>query len=680
MPVYDILMLCLIAMTTLRGSTKGIAWQLAGIASLVLCFIFATPLSAAIAPMVPLNPPLNRWAAMLGAYLLFSFGCFSIARMFRGAMENAKFEAFDKHLGALFGFVKGVTICFVITFFAVCMSDAAADYILRTNSGYIAARTMQQIEPMLPVEVSSILRKAAGQQPMELDPLLAQQNQQEFGPDGQPIYDRNFQQAPALGTAPGAVPRFDQGYTEWDGESNDGAPSAGSAPRYQPIGPNPPLPGAPNSAPAVAPNGNAPLRRADFFRPNGAATTPQSAGGTAPAIADVLSKVPQVLDSKGTVAEKALGAFREWLPGNSPNTPAGAAPPVGQQPAPPNSIAGPGYAPASGANTRLPEEEDPFFSRQPDPRQNPSARSAAPPAMTLPGEDEVPIANNRRSPPSPIPNSNAQSLDEDFLPPRSGGPAVPEPPVRRRIEPNEFDPSENQNGAGSPPVPGSRIAPRPSGQFDDPIPSSGGARITPRTLPQPIADVDPRSNSIDEEVLLPSRRAPAPARVDPRAPAARSELISSPDEFGRRGSRVAPPAIHSTSVPNRVGGPSGIEIRPGENRANRDRTEEIQTLITSIATLLTAAGNRPALEADIQKSLTGVPQNIVASALRDWQADLLGDGTDKHPETDVTTPLETRLRLARERKAKRDALRSQGVPAGGTRPEFRTAPPPSKRF
>src|SRR5262249_44900376 len=117
---YDVFMLIIVAYTTIRGAMKGMAWQLAAIASLVLCFLFATPVSLSVGPAIPVNPPLNRWLAMLGIYLAFSFACFGVARLLRGWLEAIKFQEYDRHLGALFGLVKGITICLVVTFFVVC--------------------------------------------------------------------------------------------------------------------------------------------------------------------------------------------------------------------------------------------------------------------------------------------------------------------------------------------------------------------------------------------------------------------------------------------------------------------------------------------------------------------------------------------------------------------------------
>lgn len=154
---FDLFIAGILLITTIRGAAKGVAWQLAGIGALVLCFLFATPLSLAVAPMIKLAPPLNRWVAMLGIYLVFSFGTFAIARGFREALEKAKFVEFDRHMGALFGLAKGAILGLVITFFSVAMSEKAREYILKTYTGYASAHIMSAIDPIMPKELHAIL-------------------------------------------------------------------------------------------------------------------------------------------------------------------------------------------------------------------------------------------------------------------------------------------------------------------------------------------------------------------------------------------------------------------------------------------------------------------------------------------------------------------------------------------
>lgn len=154
---YDFGVLLVLLFCLYRGASKGVAWQVAGIGALVLCFIFATPLSSVVAPTIPLEPPLNRWVAMLGIYLFFSFATFAVARAFREILEKARFQEFDKHLGAIFGLLKGLLFSLVFTFFIVAISEKARDYVLTTHTGHYAAIIMDRLNPIMPEELHAIL-------------------------------------------------------------------------------------------------------------------------------------------------------------------------------------------------------------------------------------------------------------------------------------------------------------------------------------------------------------------------------------------------------------------------------------------------------------------------------------------------------------------------------------------
>ncbi|QDT39140.1 CvpA family protein [Stratiformator vulcanicus] len=154
---YDLVILGLLAFCTIRGMRRGFVWQLAGIAGLVLAFLFAETLSPVIAPIIGVEPPLNRWIAMFIIYIGASFVSFAIARSMHSALEKAKFVEFDRHLGGIFGFVKGTAFALLITFFAVTLSEAARPTVLNSRAGYVAAVVMWQLQPIMPEGLANIL-------------------------------------------------------------------------------------------------------------------------------------------------------------------------------------------------------------------------------------------------------------------------------------------------------------------------------------------------------------------------------------------------------------------------------------------------------------------------------------------------------------------------------------------
>jgi membrane protein required for colicin V production len=154
---FDIVVLVVLAIAAIRGAMKGIVWQLAVIGSIVLCFAFSESGSVFIAPMLPIDPPLNRWVAMLILYIVLSFAAFGVARLMHTWIEKMKFKEYDRHLGFLFGAVKGLIICLVGTFFVVTLSSRYREAIMNSYSGHAAAIIMDRLHPVMPDELHDVL-------------------------------------------------------------------------------------------------------------------------------------------------------------------------------------------------------------------------------------------------------------------------------------------------------------------------------------------------------------------------------------------------------------------------------------------------------------------------------------------------------------------------------------------
>ncbi len=156
---YDVFVVAVLIVSMVRGAMRGVIWQLAGIAGLILCLVFAETISAAFGPHVGLAEPLNHWVVMFGSYLAFSFLSFGVARMIHGWMEQAKMTEFNRHLGAVFGLLKGVAFCLVLTFFIVTLSDDARAMLQSSRSGMAAAIIMDRLHPIMPEKIRNSLEK-----------------------------------------------------------------------------------------------------------------------------------------------------------------------------------------------------------------------------------------------------------------------------------------------------------------------------------------------------------------------------------------------------------------------------------------------------------------------------------------------------------------------------------------
>lgn len=154
---FDLLIAGILFYALWKGASKGVVWQLAAIAALILCFAFAESLSLQLAPVINVKPPLNRWIAMLVIYIGFSFVSFTLARSLKSAIDSMKFEEFDRHLGAVLGLVKGVIFSLFLTFFVITISESARATVLTSYSGYAAAVILDELAPVMPKGFHEVL-------------------------------------------------------------------------------------------------------------------------------------------------------------------------------------------------------------------------------------------------------------------------------------------------------------------------------------------------------------------------------------------------------------------------------------------------------------------------------------------------------------------------------------------
>lgn len=159
MQTYDLLMLAVLGGLTLYGYFKGMAWQIAYIASFVASYFLATRFADQIAPNITfVNPPANKFAAMFIIYVISSFFVWMIFRVVRKMIDSVKMEGFDHQMGAIIGFVRGVIWCVGLTFFAVTLlPEAQKQLIISSRSGYYIAKLLDETDSLFPPEVHQVV-------------------------------------------------------------------------------------------------------------------------------------------------------------------------------------------------------------------------------------------------------------------------------------------------------------------------------------------------------------------------------------------------------------------------------------------------------------------------------------------------------------------------------------------
>ncbi|MFN7891833.1 MAG: CvpA family protein, partial [Pirellula sp.] len=158
MQTYDIVMLIVLASTTIFGAIKGFAWQLASVASIVASYFVAYFFRNDVAKMINADPPWNLFLAMLLLYFGSSFVIWMAFRLVSTSIDKIKLRDFDRQLGAGFGLVKGVLICLLITMFAMTLlGPTQQQRIANSSSGRYISRFLANADGLLPKEIKQVV-------------------------------------------------------------------------------------------------------------------------------------------------------------------------------------------------------------------------------------------------------------------------------------------------------------------------------------------------------------------------------------------------------------------------------------------------------------------------------------------------------------------------------------------
>jgi membrane protein required for colicin V production len=158
MQTYDAIMILVLLAATVFGFWKGMAWQLASLASLIASYFISLKLSPQLAPYFGQQAPLNRFSAQLAIYIAASFVIWMMFRLVSGAIDKVKLQSFDKQLGAIFGFAKGVLLCIAITFFAVTLApQPQGQAIVSSQSGRYIVALLNKADAVCPPELHQVV-------------------------------------------------------------------------------------------------------------------------------------------------------------------------------------------------------------------------------------------------------------------------------------------------------------------------------------------------------------------------------------------------------------------------------------------------------------------------------------------------------------------------------------------
>ncbi len=171
MQTYDMLMILVLVAATLFGFWKGMAWQVASLASLVVSYFAALRFADQLAPMISNHAPWNKFVAMLAIYIATSFVIWTLFRLVSGVIDRVKLDGFDHQMGALIGLAKGVLLCIAITFFAVAiLPQNQKDTIIASQAGHYIVQFLDKTHAVVPPEIHDIIHPYVERIERQLDP------------------------------------------------------------------------------------------------------------------------------------------------------------------------------------------------------------------------------------------------------------------------------------------------------------------------------------------------------------------------------------------------------------------------------------------------------------------------------------------------------------------------------
>jgi membrane protein required for colicin V production len=158
MQFYDIIMIAVLIGAMVFGAWKGLAWQLASLASLVVSYFVALQFSGVLAPYIMEREPENKFVAMLIVYVVCSLIIWGLFRLVSNTIDRIQLREFDRQMGALVGIAKGVLLCIAITFFAVSLTeDPTRKSIMTSKSGYYIGYVLDRAHAVMPEEIHEVV-------------------------------------------------------------------------------------------------------------------------------------------------------------------------------------------------------------------------------------------------------------------------------------------------------------------------------------------------------------------------------------------------------------------------------------------------------------------------------------------------------------------------------------------
>lgn len=157
--LYDWILIGILLMATVMGVFRGLASEVTSIASMIGSYVIAYQFRGALAQSIRADPPWNTFLAMLILFVVSSLILSVLVRMASILVNRLKLNEYDRHVGAVFGLVKGVLMCGLATLFAVTLcGERVRNTVFESRGGHAISNSLDRNELVVPTEVARFVR------------------------------------------------------------------------------------------------------------------------------------------------------------------------------------------------------------------------------------------------------------------------------------------------------------------------------------------------------------------------------------------------------------------------------------------------------------------------------------------------------------------------------------------
>jgi len=159
MSVFDLIIFAILIAFALRGWMTGMIAQIVSVGSLIVSWIVASRFAFLVAPSIPAEEPWNKIGAMIVLFAVTLIAVRFAHSCLEKKIKDWHLAKLNWYLGGLLGFVKGLFLCLILTFFGVMLSEVTRDIVFQSKSGNHLIRLIETTGAFIPSDSYELLHR-----------------------------------------------------------------------------------------------------------------------------------------------------------------------------------------------------------------------------------------------------------------------------------------------------------------------------------------------------------------------------------------------------------------------------------------------------------------------------------------------------------------------------------------